>query len=71
MTGRGTNGSLIRFSEPMVSQEGLWTLPSKEGARMSLGAKGGVEWSPIHWIRICTELRFSQEKAGAAGFFVA
>jgi len=42
-----SNGSLIRFSEPMVSQEGLWTPPTKEGARMSLGANGGVEWSPM------------------------
>jgi len=42
-----SNGNLIRFSEPMVSQEGLWTLPTKEGARMSLGANGGVEWSPM------------------------
>lgn len=41
------DGSLIRFSEPMVSQEGLWTLPTKDGARMSLGANGGVEWSPM------------------------
>lgn len=41
------DGSLIRFSEPMVSQEGLWTLPTAEGARMSLGANGGVEWSPM------------------------
>ncbi len=42
-----SNGNLIRFSEAMVSQEGLWTLPTKEGARMSLGANGGVEWSPM------------------------
>jgi alcohol dehydrogenase (cytochrome c) len=42
-----SNGNLIRFSEPMVSQEGLWTLPTKQGARMSLGANGGVEWSPM------------------------
>ena len=42
-----SNGNLIRFSDPMVSQEGLWTLPTKEGARMSLGANGGVEWSPM------------------------
>lgn len=42
-----SNGNLIRFSQPMVSQEGLWTLPTKEGARMSLGANGGVEWSPM------------------------
>jgi len=41
------DGRLIRFSQPMVSQEGLWTLPTKEGARMSLGANGGVEWSPM------------------------
>ncbi len=41
------DGSLIRFSEPMVSQEGLWTLPTAQGARMSLGANGGVEWSPM------------------------
>ena len=38
--------SLIRFSEPMVSQEGMWTLPTAEGARMLPGANGGVEWSP-------------------------
>lgn len=41
------DGRLIRFSEAMVSQEGLWTLPTAEGARMSLGANGGVEWSPM------------------------
>ncbi len=39
--------SLIRFSEPMVSQEGMWTLPTAAGARMLPGANGGVEWSPI------------------------
>ncbi len=39
--------SPIRFSEPMVSQEGMWTLPTKEGARMLPGANGGVEWSPM------------------------
>jgi PQQ-dependent dehydrogenase (methanol/ethanol family) len=37
--------SLIRFSEPMVDQTGMWTLPTKEGARMFPGANGGVEWS--------------------------
>ncbi len=41
------DGRLIRFSEAMVSQEGLWTLPTAQGARMSLGANGGVEWSPM------------------------
>jgi alcohol dehydrogenase (cytochrome c) len=37
--------SLIRFSEPMVSQDGMYTLPTAEGARMLPGANGGVEWS--------------------------
>jgi len=41
------NGNLIRFSEAMVSQEGLWSLPTPEGTRMSLGANGGVEWSQM------------------------
>ncbi|MGI9305032.1 MAG: pyrroloquinoline quinone-dependent dehydrogenase [Gammaproteobacteria bacterium] len=39
--------SLIRFSEPMVSQESRWVLPTAEGARMLPGANGGVEWSPM------------------------
>ncbi|MEJ0092324.1 MAG: PQQ-dependent dehydrogenase, methanol/ethanol family [Methylocella sp.] len=39
--------SLIRFSEAMVPQEDMWTLPTKEGARMLPGANGGVEWSPL------------------------
>jgi PQQ-dependent dehydrogenase (methanol/ethanol family) len=39
--------SLIRFSEPMVAQEGRWTLPTPEGAKMLPGANGGVEWSPM------------------------
>jgi PQQ-dependent dehydrogenase (methanol/ethanol family) len=45
--------SLIRFSEPMVSQKDRWTLPSPtkpldpNAARMFPGANGGVEWSPI------------------------
>jgi alcohol dehydrogenase (cytochrome c) len=37
--------SLIRFSEAMVDQTGMWTLPTPEGARMLPGANGGVEWS--------------------------
>jgi len=41
------DGKLIRFSEAMVPQEGVWTLPTPEGARMALGANGGVEWSPM------------------------
>ncbi|WP_024276352.1 PQQ-dependent dehydrogenase, methanol/ethanol family [Hyphomicrobium sp. 802] len=39
--------SLIRFSEPMVAQENMWTLPTPGGARMLPGANGGVEWSPM------------------------
>ena len=45
--------SLIRFSEPMVSQKGRWVLPTptkpldSNAARMFPGANGGVEWSPI------------------------
>ena len=39
--------SLIRFSEAMVPQENMWTLPTAEGARMLPGANGGVEWSPL------------------------
>jgi PQQ-dependent dehydrogenase (methanol/ethanol family) len=45
--------SLIRFSEPMVSQKDRWTLPTAtdpldpKAARMFPGANGGVEWSPI------------------------
>jgi glucose dehydrogenase len=39
--------SLIRYSEPMVPQENMWTLPTKEGVRMLPGANGGVEWSPL------------------------
>jgi PQQ-dependent dehydrogenase (methanol/ethanol family) len=38
---------LIRFSDAMVDQEGMWTLPTAEGARMLPGANGGVEWSPM------------------------
>jgi alcohol dehydrogenase (cytochrome c) len=37
--------SLIRFSDPMVDQTGMWTLPTAEGAKMLPGANGGVEWS--------------------------
>ena len=44
---RADDCSLIRFSDPMVSQEGRWVLPTKEGARMLPGANGGVEWSPM------------------------
>ena len=40
-------GELIRFSEAMVPQENMWTLPTKNGARMLPGANGGVEWSPM------------------------
>jgi alcohol dehydrogenase (cytochrome c) len=44
---RRDNCNLIRFSEAMVPQENMWTLPTPEGARMLPGANGGVEWSPI------------------------
>lgn len=44
---RADDCSLIRHSEPMVSQEGRWVLPTKEGAPMLPGANGGVEWSPM------------------------
>jgi alcohol dehydrogenase (cytochrome c) len=37
--------SLIRFSDAMVDQTGMWTLPTPEGAKMLPGANGGVEWS--------------------------
>lgn len=37
--------SLIRFSEPMVDQTGMWSLPTPEGTPMLPGANGGVEWS--------------------------
>src|SRR5207245_4195887 len=36
------DGKLIRFSEAMVPQGGVWTLPTPQGARMELGANGGV-----------------------------
>lgn len=39
--------SLIRFSEAMVPQEDMWSLPTADGARMLPGANGGVEWSPM------------------------
>jgi alcohol dehydrogenase (cytochrome c) len=39
--------SLIRFSEAMVPQENMWSLPTADGARMLPGANGGVEWSPM------------------------
>jgi PQQ-dependent dehydrogenase (methanol/ethanol family) len=41
------DGSLIRFSEAMIPQENMWTLPTPQGARMLPGANGGVEWSPM------------------------
>jgi alcohol dehydrogenase (cytochrome c) len=40
-------GALIRFSQAMIPQENMWTLPTAEGARMLPGANGGVEWSPM------------------------
>ncbi len=40
-------GHLIRFSDAMIPQENMWTLPTAQGARMLPGANGGVEWSPM------------------------
>ncbi|HVE09583.1 MAG TPA: PQQ-dependent dehydrogenase, methanol/ethanol family [Paraburkholderia sp.] len=40
-------GKLIRFSQAMIPQEDMWTLPTEAGARMLPGANGGVEWSPM------------------------
>ena len=42
-----SDGKLLRFSETMIPQEGMWTLPTPTGARMLPGANGGVEWSPM------------------------
>lgn len=39
--------SLIRFSEAMVDQTGMWSLPTPEGTPMLPGANGGVEWSTM------------------------
>jgi PQQ-dependent dehydrogenase (methanol/ethanol family) len=39
--------SLVRFSEAMVPQENMWSLPTAQGVRMLPGANGGVEWSPM------------------------
>ena len=41
------DGHLIRFSQAMIPQENMWTLPTASGARMLPGANGGVEWSPM------------------------
>jgi alcohol dehydrogenase (cytochrome c) len=41
------DGHLIRISDAMIPQEGVWTLPTPNGARMLPGANGGVEWSPM------------------------
>jgi len=43
------SGKLIRYSEAMVPQEAMYSLPTKDGARMLPGANGGVEWSPMAW----------------------
>jgi PQQ-dependent dehydrogenase (methanol/ethanol family) len=37
--------SLIRFSDAMVDQTGMWSLPTPKGTPMLPGANGGVEWS--------------------------
>jgi alcohol dehydrogenase (cytochrome c) len=41
------DGKLLRYSEAMVPQDGMWSLPTPQGTRMELGANGGVEWSPM------------------------
>ena len=41
------DGKLIRFSEAMIPQEDMWSLPTPDGKRMLPGANGGVEWSPM------------------------
>jgi alcohol dehydrogenase (cytochrome c) len=55
--------SLIRFSEAMVPQENMWTLPTAKGARMLPGANGGVEWSPIAvnpWLHLAYAINLHQ-----------
>jgi alcohol dehydrogenase (cytochrome c) len=39
--------SPIRFSDAMVEQKNMWSLPTPQGAIMLPGANGGVEWSPL------------------------
>ncbi len=55
--------SLIRFSEAMVPQENMWTLPTAKGARMLPGANGGVEWSPMAvnpWLHLTYAINLHQ-----------
>lgn len=52
MVHRADDCSLIRVSQPMISQTNRWVLPVETddpslGAPMLPGANGGVEWSPI------------------------
>lgn len=42
-----TSGALIYKSEPFVPQENLFAAPTKEGVRISPGAPGGANWSPV------------------------
>ncbi|MET0280429.1 MAG: PQQ-binding-like beta-propeller repeat protein [Steroidobacteraceae bacterium] len=44
---RRDTGELIRYSAPMIPQESMYALPTREGTRMLPGANGGVEWSPM------------------------
>jgi alcohol dehydrogenase (cytochrome c) len=39
--------SLIRFSEALVPQDGMWTPPTHAGTRMMPGSNGGTEWSAV------------------------
>lgn len=51
------DGRLIRYSQAMIPQENMWTLPTPQGARMLPGANGGVEWAPNAVQRTDTVLR--------------
>lgn len=41
------NGALLFKSEPFVPQENLFSPPSAEGTRVTPGAVGGANWSPV------------------------
>lgn len=51
------DGRLIRYSQAMIPQENMWTLPTPQGARMLPGANGCVEWAPNAVQRTDTVLR--------------
>jgi alcohol dehydrogenase (cytochrome c) len=41
------SGALIYKSDPFVPQENLFAVPTTEGVRISPGAAGGANWSPV------------------------